>query len=262
MLNGEFFALLGFAIAAGAVIISDHNKYTAVKTAVRKKAVKIASESKTDWMDEFALSSKRSDAKKVLDSFEKAERDRINEIFTSTQAAKDATKAFNKANQAYEAAKKAVTEYKPSQTKVAVGTGDSAISLDMINTDKKAELEMKLAELKAERESAKLAIEDIKRDIASRVREERPIEHTKALEDFNKAAEEYSAAKLKNEKTVSDILSDNEWYNNECRVELKKIYSKGEIVIKAVLLSIIPVATLILIWERAINDIGFIYGGV
>lgn len=249
------------AIAGGVVgaisSFDNSNKTRTIAAGIRSEAVKEASNNK-NWFDETTLSWKKANAESVLRKFQSEESKRINDAFNSDAGAKEAVRTLNKLNKQYDAAKKAIDNFKGNSVSVAVGSGDNAAAVNITDESQKAILESRLADITAERDTAKEAVHDIRKAIADKITDERPIEHTEAIEICNKAKAEYQDAVKRNQLTVESLFNDNEWRHKQFVKEYQAVHSETELIGKACLMSVLPVAALVIIWKGTFEGLSIL----
>lgn len=247
--------IMEIACIAGGVVaflcgIDDMSKKNTITSAIKETAKLEASE-RVGWLDEFKLKNNMNSAKDILDGFKREEERKITSAFNSDPEAKEALKELNKLDKEYEAAKKAVDNFKPSTVKVGAGTGNSAVAVSISNESDKVALEQKLTEVTADRAVAKANVNNIRKDISSKIIEERPYEYQQAVDNFKVAKSEYDNAVTANAKTVDSYLDDEDWVDSEYKKFFRSVHTEGEIVGKACLYSILPIAALVIIWRKA-----------
>lgn len=247
--------IMEIACIAGGVVallcgIDDIGKRNTINGAIKETAKLEASE-RVGWLDEFKLKNNMNSAKDIVDRFEREEERKISAAFDSDPDAKEALKELNKLDKEYEAAKKAVNNFKPSTVKVGAGTGDSSVAVSISNESDKVALEQKLTEVTADRAVAKANVNNIRKDISAKIVEERPYEYQQAMDNYKLAKTEYNNAVEANAKTVDSYLDNDDWVDAEYKKFFRSIHTPGEIIGKACLYSILPVAALIIIWRRA-----------
>ena len=244
-------------VAYGIGAIDDANKTQAVVNSIRSAARDQASNG-AGWFNEAQLEWKKNDAARILRSFQSAEKSRITQAFNSDDAAKSAVKNLNRINKQYDAAKKAVDNFKGNNVSVAVGSGDNAAAVSIQDDSQKVILETKLADISAERDAAKETVDDIRKAIADKITDERPIEHTEAIEALKKAEQEYNKAVDSNKMTVEHLLNDKEWRHKEFVKAYQENHTEAEIIGKACIMSALPIAALVYIWKGAFEGLSIL----
>lgn len=242
----------GAAYGIGA--IDNANKTQTIANAIRSAARDKASDG-VGWFNEAQLEWKKNDAARILRQFKTAEKSKITQAFNSDDAAKTAVKNLNRINKQYDAAKKAVDNFKGNNVSVAVGSGDNAAAVSIQDDSQKVILEAKLADISAERDAAKEAVDDIRKAIADKITDERPIEHTEAIEALKKAEADYNEAVNSNRMTVEHLLNDREWRHKEFVKAYQANHSEAELIGKACIMSILPVAALVYIWKGTLEGL-------
>lgn len=250
--------VLGCGLLADALVLYEENEKThAISRAIRLSAARKAMNG-ADWVDVQKLKWDADMAKINLDRYVGEENSRITVKFNQSEEAKEAVKKLNKLTRKYDAVKKIVDNYKPNQTQVAVGNGDSSVAISVEDSSKKADLDLELADITAKKNAAKADVDNIRKAIADEVRDERPIEHTEALEKYNSVKKEYDVAVAKNNQSTQDILDDTDWKHKEFIKEFQARHNAGEIVAKSIVLSIVPAWMLCMIWKEAIGGLNLL----
>lgn len=244
-------------LAYGISAYDNHSKSLTIAESIRSAARSQAS-NRAGWFNETQLEWKKADAARVLKSFKTAEKSKIAQAFNSDDAAKSAVKNLNRLNKQYDAAKKAVDNFKGNNVSVAVGSGENAAAISIQDDSQKVLLETKLADISAERDAAKEAVDDIRKSIADKITDERPIEHTEAIEALRKAEQEYNEAVDSNRMTVENLLSDKEWCHKEFVKAYQANHTEAEVIGKACIMSILPIAALVYIWKGAFEGLSIL----
>ena len=247
-------AAIGFGILGAICYFDDQGKAESIAASIRDTARKEAIP-KVNAFDKLNLEFKRSDAQRIMNEFNRTEQAKIETAFNSDPDAKKAVVELNKLTKQYNAAKKAVKNFKPDTVQIGAGSGDSAVAVSISNDSQKSVLESELVKVSAEKDAADAAVKEIKRSIAEKITNERPLAHTEAIENFNKLDSEYKEMTRQNNKLVEDLLKDDEWRHKEFVKNFQETHQFGEIIGKAVIFSIVPLLALFLIWKDAIQKI-------
>ena len=253
-MNVNTIVLVAAGVAGVMTKISEYDNSRTIAANIRATARSKAS-TNANWADEFSISMKRNDALGKLRRFESQESSRIEKAFNDNEEAKTAVKEFNKLNRQYEEAKKAVDNFKPSEVSVSVGSGENSAAVKISDESAKAALDAKLADISAKRKDAKDAVDEIRKMISETVKDERPIEHTDAIDNFKRLDDELKLAKGSNERSVESLLNDRDWTHKEFVKEFQKTHTQAGIITKGCLYSALPVAALVLIWKGTFKEL-------
>lgn len=162
------------------------------------------------------------------------------------------------AKSAFEAAKKALKNFKPDSTQVAVGSGDSAVAINVQNSGQKVLLESNLKEAQSKYDMMKSRRELLDDTINQKVITSRTTEQIHIMDTESKAYGEYQRAMKEYNKQVEDIMSDKDWRHSQYHDIFKKNVTKSDVLADAIGLSAFPVAVLVYIWANAIVKIGLL----
>lgn len=250
--------IIGVAAVAGVLTKMSSDSDAAKMAANIRATARSQASTNANWADEFSISMKRNDALGKLRRFESQERSRIEKAFNDNAEAKTAVKEFNKLNRQYEEAKKAVDNFKPSEVSVSVGSGENSAAVKISDESAKAALDAKLADISAKRKDAKDAVDEIRKMISETVKDERPIEHTDAIDNFKHLDDELKLAKGSNERSVESLLNDKDWTHKEFVKEFQKTHTQAGIIAKGCLYSALPVAALVLIWKGTFSELAIL----
>lgn len=253
-MNISTLVMLTAGAAYGVAVFDNVNKAHTISNSILSAARDKASNG-AGWFNEAQLEWRKNDAARILRQFKTAEKSKITQAFNSDNAAKTAVKNLNRLNKQYDAAKKAVDNFKGNNVSVAVGSGDNAAAVNIQDDSQKVILEAKLADISAERDAAKEAVDDIRKAIADKITDERPIEHTEAIEALKKAEQDYNEAVDSNRMTVEHLLSDKEWSHKEFVKAYQANHTEAEVIGKACVMSILPVLALVYIWKDALDGL-------
>lgn len=244
-------------LACGISAFDNHSKSLTIAESIRSAARSQAS-NRTGWINETQLKFAKDLAKRNVMDFQRVEKSKITSMFNSDKTAQEAVRNLNRLNKQYDAAKKAVDNFKGNSVNVAVGSGENAAAVSIQDDSQKVLLETKLADIAAERDAAKDTVNDIRKAIADKITDERPIEHTEALEALRKAENDYDDAVASNKNTVEDLLNDKEWRHKEFVKAYQENHTEAEIIGKACIMSALPIAALVYIWKGAFEGLSIL----
>lgn len=244
-------------LACGISAFDNHSKSLTIAESIRSAARSQAS-NRAGWINETQLKFAKDLAKRNVMDFQRVEKSKITSMFNSDKTAQEAVRNLNRLNKQYDAAKKAVDNFKGNSVNVAVGSGENAAAVSIQDDSQKVLLETKLADIAAERDAAKDTVNDIRKAIADKITDERPIEHTEALEALRKAENDYDDAVASNKNTVEDLLNDKEWRHKEFVKAYQENHTEAEIIGKACIMSALPIAALVYIWKGAFEGLSIL----
>lgn len=244
-------------LAYGISAYDNHSKTLTIAESIRSAARSQAS-NRAGWFNETQLEFAKSLAERNVREFQRVEKSKITSTFNLDKTAQEAVRNLNRLNKQYDAAKKAVDNFKGNSVNVAVGSGENAAAVSIQDDSQKVLLENKLADIAAERDAAKDAVNDIRKAIADKITDERPIEHTEALEALRKAENDYNDAVASNKNTVEDLLNNKEWRHKEFVKAYQENHTEAEIIGKACIMSVLPIAALVYIWKGAFEGLSIL----
>lgn len=155
------------------------------------------------------------------------------------------------AKKAFEEAKKALKNYKPDSTQVAVGSGDSAVAINVQNNSQKAILESNLRDAQSKYDMMRSRRELLDDTINQKVVTSRTPEQLEIMTNESKTYHEYQKTLKEYNKAVDDILTNKDWEYNKLHEFFKKNVTKSDVITNAAGLSAFPVALLVYIWMDA-----------
>ncbi len=159
------------------------------------------------------------------------------------------------AKKAFEAAKKALKEFTPDSTQVAVGTGDSAVAINVQNSGQKVALETAVREAQSKYDMMRSRRELLDDTINQKVVSSRTPEQLAIMEKESETYWDYQNALKERESVINGYLNDSAWKNQKTAELFKKSMSKSDVIIDAVGYSALPAAVLAYIWVDAVEKI-------
>lgn len=246
-------------VAGGAIslyFLISNNGLVNIKTSdLRKAAESEVPDIYTDkCVDALA---KYEDAKTAADGVRKADKlvrdqEKIAVGYTTAKSNEEMAK------KALDEAKKVLKDYKPDSTQVAVGSGDSAIAINVQNSGQKAILEANLQEAQSKYNMMKARRELLDDTINQKVITSRTPEQLEIMSNESRTYHEYQDTLKEYNKAIDDIMSNEEWKYEKLHEFFKKNVSESDIIINAVGLSAFPVALLVYIWADAKVKLGLL----
>ena len=159
------------------------------------------------------------------------------------------------AKEAFDAAKKALKDFKPDSTQVAVGAGESAVAINVQNSGQKVLLESNLRDAQSKYDMMKARRELLDDTINQKVVTSRTPEQIDIMSAESKAYHEYQSTLKEYNKQIDKIMSDDDWKYNQLNDIYKSNVTKTDVITDAIGLSAFPVAILVYIWSDAIVKI-------
>lgn len=197
---------------------------------------------------------KYEDAKVAADGVRKADkviRDQAKiEIGYSTAVSNEKS-----AKEAFDAAKKALKDFKPDSTQVAVGSGDSAVAINVQNSGQKVLLESNLKEAQSKYDMMKARRELLDDTINQKVVTSRTPEQIHIMDTESKTYHEYQRTLKEYNKQVDQIMNNDDWKYRQLNDIYKRNVTKTDVITDAIGLSAFPVAILVYIWSDAMVKI-------
>jgi hypothetical protein len=190
----------------------------------------------------------------VLKNAENAKRKTMmsSEEYLTARTNKDAAESV------FAAAKKAVKEYQPDSTSVAVGSGDSAVAISVTNTGKKLELDTELAKAQSEFDKAQNMLTNLNNKINSQIISERSVEDYETVSNYEsakRALDVSCAAKVAEERK---LVNDTNWRYDAIAKTYASRVTKSDIIGDAIGYSALPAAILAGIWIDAATKISIL----
>jgi hypothetical protein len=200
------------------------------------------------------LLAKYEDAKAAADKVRKADKViRDNEkVAVGYSTAKNSEKL---AKEAFEAAKKALKNYKPDSTQVAVGSGESAVAINVQNSGQKVALEMAMREAQSKYDMARSRRELLDDTINQKVVTSRTPEQIQIMQDESDAYWDYQKSLKEREEVINSYLNNKAWKNEKLNEIFKGSVTKSDIIVDAIGYSALPAAVLAYIWVDAATKI-------
>lgn len=164
------------------------------------------------------------------------------------------------AKDAFEAAKKALKNFKPDSTQVVAGTGENAVAVNIQNSGAKTALELAVKDAQSKYDQARARRELLDDTIANNVNKSLTTEQTDIITKENQAYNAYQKALKERDEAITDICNNAEWKRSKTAALFKKTTTKGDVITEAVGLSALPVAALCYIWVDAANKIKLLEG--
>lgn len=197
---------------------------------------------------------KYEDAKVAADGVRKADkviRDQAKiEVGYSTAVSNEKS-----AKEAFDAAKKALNDFKPDSTQVAVGSGDSAVAINVQNSGQKVLLESNLRDAQSKYDMMKSRRELLDDTINQKVITSRTSEQIRIMDTESKAYRDYQYTLKEYNKQVDQIMNNDDWKYRQLNDIYKRNVTKTDVITDAIGLSAFPVAILVYIWSDAIVKI-------
>ena len=197
---------------------------------------------------------KYEDAKVAADGVRKADkviRDQAKiEVGYSTAVSNEKS-----AKEAFDAAKKALEDFKPDSTQVAVGTGESAVAINVQNSGQKVLLESNLKDAQSKYDMMKARRELLDDTINQKVVISRTPEQLDIMTAESKAYRDYQGTLKEYNKQVDQIMNNDDWKYRQLNDIYKRNVTKSDVITDAIGLSAFPVAILVYIWSDAIVKI-------
>lgn len=197
---------------------------------------------------------KYEDAKVAADGVRKADkviRDQAKiEIGYSTAVSNEKS-----AKEAFDAAKKALKDFKPDSTQVAVGSGDSAVAINVQNSGQKVLLESNLKEAQSKYDMMKARRELLDDTINQKVITSRTPEQIHIMDAESNAYHDYQRTLKEYNKQVDQIMNNDDWKYRQLNDIYKRNVTKTDVITDAIGLSAFPVAILVYIWSDAMVKI-------
>lgn len=197
---------------------------------------------------------KYEDAKVAADGVRKADkviRDQAKiEIGYSTAVSNEKS-----AKEAFDAAKKALKDFKPDSTQVAVGSGDSAVAINVQNSGQKVLLESNLKEAQSKYDMMKARRELLDDTINQKVVTSRTPEQIHIMDAESNAYHDYQRTLKEYNKQVDQIMNNDDWKYRQLNDIYKRNVTKTDVITDAIGLSAFPVAILVYIWSDAMVKI-------
>lgn len=197
---------------------------------------------------------KYEDAKVVADGVREADkviRDQAKiEIGYSTAVSNEKS-----AKEAFDAAKKALKDFKPDSTQVAVGSGESAVAINVQNSGQKVLLESNLRDAQSKYDMMKARRELLDDTINQKVITSRTPEQIHIMDAESKAYHDYQRTLKEYNKQVDQIMNNDDWKYRQLNDIYKRNVTKTDVITDAIGLSAFPVAILVYIWSDAIVKI-------
>lgn len=197
---------------------------------------------------------KYEDAKVAADGVRKADkviRDQAKiEVGYSTAVSNEKS-----AKEAFDAAKKALKDFKPDTTQVAVGSGESAVAINVQNSGQKVLLESNLKEAQSKYDMMKARRELLDDTINQKVVTSRTPEQLDIMAKESKTYHEYQHTLKEYNKQVDQVMNNEDWKYRQLNDIYKRNVTKTDVITDAIGLSAFPVAILVYIWSDAVTKI-------
>jgi len=197
---------------------------------------------------------KYEDAKVAADGVRKADkviRDQAKiEVGYSTAVSNEKS-----AKEAFDAAKKALKDFKPDTTQVAVGSGESAVAINVQNSGQKVLLESNLKEAQSKYDMMKARRELLDDTINQKVVTNRTPEQLDIMAKESKTYHEYQHTLKEYNKQVDQVMNNDDWKYRQLNDIYKRNVTKTDVITDAIGLSAFPVAILVYIWSDAVTKI-------
>lgn len=162
------------------------------------------------------------------------------------------------AKEAFDAAKKALKNFKPDSTQVAVGSGESAVAINVQNSGQKVLLESNLRDAQSKYDMMKARRELLDDTINQKVVTSRTPEQLDIMSAESKAYHEYQNTLKEYNKQIDQIMNNDDWRYRQLNDIYKRNVTKTDVITDAIGLSAFPVAILVYIWSDAIVKINLL----
>ena len=159
------------------------------------------------------------------------------------------------AKEAFDAAKKALKDFEPDTTQVAVGSGESAVAINVQNSGQKVLLESNLKEAQSKYDMMKARRELLDDTINQKVITSRTPEQLDIMAAESKAYRDYQGTLKEYNKQVDQVMNNEDWKYRQLNDIYKRNVTKTDVITDAIGLSAFPVAILVYIWSDAIVKI-------
>ena len=159
------------------------------------------------------------------------------------------------AKEAFDAAKKALKDFKPDSTQVAVGSGESAVAINVQNSGQKVLLESNLRDAQSKYDMMKSRRELLDDTINQKVITSRTPEQLDIMAAESKAYRDYQGTLKEYNKQVDQIMNNDDWKYRQLNDIYKRNVTKTDVITDAIGLSAFPVAILVYIWSDAVTKI-------
>lgn len=200
------------------------------------------------------LLGKYEDARAAADKVRKADKVIRNQAKTELgySTAKSNEEAAKKA---FEAAKKALKDFKPDSTQVAVGTGESAVAINVQNSGAKVALETAMREAQSKYDMMRSRRELLDDTINQKVLTSRTPEQLQIMDKESDIYWKYQNALKERENAIQQILNDKDWKQSKWNELFKGSVTKADVILDAIGYSAFPAAVLAYIWVDAADKI-------
>lgn len=162
------------------------------------------------------------------------------------------------AKEAFESAKKALKNFKPDTTQVAVGSGESAVAINVQNSGQKVLLESNLKDAQSKYDMMKARRELLDDTINQKVVTSRTPEQIDIMATESKAYHEYQNTLKEYNKQIDQIMNNEDWKYRQLNDIYKRNVTKTDVITDAIGLSAFPVALLVYIWSDAVTKINLL----
>lgn len=162
------------------------------------------------------------------------------------------------AKEAFDAAKKALKNFKPDTTQVAVGSGESAVAINVQNSGQKVLLESNLKDAQSKYDMMKARRELLDDTINQKVVTSRTPEQIDIMATESKAYHEYQNTLKEYNKQIDQIMNNEDWKYRQLNDIYKRNVTKTDVITDAIGLSAFPVALLVYIWSDAVTKINLL----
>ena len=159
------------------------------------------------------------------------------------------------AKEAFDAAKKALKDFKPDTTQVAVGSGESAVAINVQNSGQKVLLESNLKEAQSKYDMMKARRELLDYTINQKVITSRTPEQLDIMAAESKAYRDYQGTLKEYNKQVDQVMNNEDWKYRQLNDIYKRNVTKTDVITDSIGLSAFPVAILVYIWSDAVTKI-------
>jgi hypothetical protein len=196
-------------------------------------------------------SEKLSEAKDAYEKLSHEEQIKIHSELDKNSEYVNALIGSKSAQSKVELYSKQLKEFKPSSTNVAVGTGDSAVSVQLNDESKKLEIQTNLATAKSEKASFDEICNKIKREITTQVRSGRTEEFEEAKKSYDICLKKYNSVETNKNNYLERLRGDETYMDKIRRESAAKYMSKNQIILYSSLESALPAYVLYKIWKEA-----------
>ena len=209
------------------------------------------------YEEESVARTAMNDAAREYNVFTQKEQNDIQAQLVNNASYQQAKTTSEAASRKVQELKKALKNYKSNSTQVAVGSGKSAVAVNVVDDSGKIQLQTSLAEANAELQANQNLVNDIYKTTKAKVVEKRTPEFYQAQSKMNSTKTIYNDILLKKEEYRTQLKNDRTFMSEALKKNAYH-YNKGEVIACAALQSALPVYILYRIWSTAITKIQYV----